>query len=91
MDRNCNDEKAVALDVLSSPARGTWIEIADSAAWKAINAVVPRKGDVDRNTVYAGGIPEALVVPRKGDVDRNAERVNWIVSNLCRPPQGGRG
>ena len=34
-------------------------------------AVVPRKGDVDRNQQRAAGRPHVLVVPRKGDVDRN--------------------
>ena len=38
------------------------------------SAVVPRKGDVDRND--GGGVPSILegVVPRKGDVDRNFSR-----------------
>ena len=35
-------------------------------------AVVPRKGDVDRNTTPSTGLTQARkVVPRKGDVDRN--------------------
>ena len=35
--------------------------------------VVPRKGDVDRNSVGQGqNVLRHVVVPRKGDVDRNA-------------------
>ena len=34
--------------------------------------VVPRKGDVDRNTSAKPGRAGQRVVPRKGDVDRNA-------------------
>ena len=35
-------------------------------------AVVPRKGDVDRNTADDWrAAAQAVVVPRKGDVDRN--------------------
>ena len=34
-------------------------------------AVVPRKGDVDRNATWAVPSTSCRVVPRKGDVDRN--------------------
>ena len=57
---------------VSSPARGTWIEI--SRTWGKITLcrVVPRKGDVDRNGwIISHGVAKP-VVPRKGDVDRNA-------------------
>ena len=36
-----------------------------------LQAVVPRKGDVDRNMHAVAGFPGSMVVPRKGDVDRN--------------------
>ena len=36
-------------------------------------AVVPRKGDVDRNLEISDAAPDVpVVVPRKGDVDRNS-------------------
>ena len=38
-----------------------------------MSAVVPRKGDVDRNKLWCAYSPAGLVVPRKGDVDRNHE------------------
>ena len=37
----------------SSPARGTWIEIFPDTAACALSPVVPRKGDVDRNSSSA--------------------------------------
>ena len=36
-----------------------------------VHKVVPRKGDVDRNTLVSDEDNEHRVVPRKGDVDRN--------------------
>ena len=56
----------------SSPARGTWIEIGKLIGPASDgDAVVPRKGDVDRNHHEGGIFSQARVVPRKGDVDRN--------------------
>ena len=53
--------------------------------------VVPRKGDVDRNTGAKCPACKRGVVPRKGDVDRNVFSVIFAVAYYCRPPQGGRG
>ena len=55
-------------------------------------AVVPRKGDVDRNSCASAAVQAHLVVPRKGDVDRNEVICGGVRYNpLSRPPQGGRG
>ena len=65
-DRNWNSKDR------SSPARGTWIEIAMLAEPTWSTTVVPRKGDVDRNWACVQHLKRhAIVVPRKGDVDRN--------------------
>ena len=53
--------------------------------------VVPRKGDVDRNTVHARKAVDEKVVPRKGDVDRNRLHLLETFDAISRPPQGGRG
>ena len=77
---------------LSSPARGTWIEIfmPKNAGNKA--EVVPRKGDVDRNKApQRCSLQSVQVVPRKGDVDRNKRSTNKQQNNQRRPPQGGCG
>ena len=76
----------------SSPARGTWIEIADRACRGIATLVVPRKGDVDRNIHDRDAVGYTpSVVPRKGDVDRNAKLRGENNDLECRPPQGGRG
>ena len=75
----------------SSPARGTWIEIARRSHRRPPRWVVPRKGDVDRNFAVYRQIPGIRVVPRKGDVDRNQLCVCGRSYSACRPPQGGRG
>ena len=54
-------------------------------------AVVPRKGDVDRNSFAAFYDYCDEVVPRKGDVDRNGYSGFTVTDRLGRPPQGGRG
>ena len=57
---------------MSSPARGTWIEMCYSCPLRIFRPVVPRKGDVDRNLDVDMVYKEEIdVVPRKGDVDRN--------------------
>ena len=76
---------------MSSPARGTWIEIVEIPASDSANAVVPRKGDVDRNDVIDIIAAAVRVVPRKGDVDRNIITMYTIDIEKGRPPQGGRG
>ena len=56
-------------------------------------AVVPRKGDVDRNEIERNPVQEddSRVVPRKGDVDRNP-LFGFVRDAVAgRPPQGGRG
>ena len=58
---------------MSSPARGTWIEICWNPIHREGSGVVPRKGDVDRNTIWdEQTVKRLIVVPRKGDVDRNS-------------------
>ena len=59
--------------MLSSPIRGTWIEIRRRWWMRASGeTVVPHTGDVDRNYAQAGQPRPALrVVPHTGDVDRN--------------------
>ena len=62
---------------MSSPARGTWIEIIRCLALDHFRWVVPRKGDVDRNTLrWRKSSRKSRVVPRKGDVDRNENAAN---------------
>ena len=76
----------------SSPARGTWIEIQRQVWTPARQAVVPRKGDVDRNVNEEPSVSRLQVVPRKGDVDRNILKTAWkSQSRLSSPARGGRG
>ena len=73
----------------SSPARGTWIEIADYLQGGTIDAVVPRKGDVDRNNKLTNnGQLQGIVVPRKGDVDRNMTDPIIDIMNFVVPRKG---
>ena len=51
VDRNVYFKVRHIRRVMSSPARGTWIEIARATECDRLKTVVPRKGDVDRNTV----------------------------------------
>ena len=51
MDRNKRFVSDVVDTVMSSPARGTWIEISQQIEATGDKLVVPRKGDVDRNDV----------------------------------------
>ena len=76
---------------MSSPARGTWIEIQPLVRVGRVYAVVPRKGDVDRNEFAETHKIDGKVVPRKGDVDRNPLNKECGYDEQCRPPQGGRG
>ena len=58
---------------MSSPIRGTWIEILMvSVSGELVLTVVPHTGDVDRNTLNYAPISKPHVVPHTGDVDRNA-------------------
>ena len=76
VDRNPADEAGTNALTMSSPARGTWIEIHAAPPLQVLRDVVPRKGDVDRNEFNASTSQEPKVVPRKGDVDRNGSR--WL-------------
>ena len=77
---------------MSSPARGTWIEIEIERNPVQEDDVVPRKGDVDRNANEPLLVDEKkMVVPRKGDVDRNPFCFTVHARKAGRPPQGGRG
>ena len=73
----------------SSPARGTWIEIIISSFYAPVRPVVPRKGDVDRNTKTSTCRRTKRVVPRKGDVDRNCAAQDYLVRDLCVVPRKG--
>ena len=82
----------IPTQIMSSPARGTWIEILSASAAMVPADVVPRKGDVDRNSAYRrSAVSPLCVVPRKGDVDRNFWAGSRMVTLIRRPPQGGRG
>ena len=73
----------------SSPARGTWIEIVYPGGIVIGNTVVPRKGDVDRNSVAVSVGDHVTVVPRKGDVDRNVFTApNTAKSETSSPARG---
>ena len=63
---------------MSSPARGTWIEMPELQKELHRYRVVPRKGDVDRNGVALQGLHHGHDVPRKGDVDRNTAWCAYI-------------
>ena len=72
VDRNIMNNGELIMNIMSSPARGTWIEIGVPLGVERARQVVPRKGDVDRNAaaaLLAWAVEK--VVPRKGDVDRN--------------------
>ena len=59
-------------DILSYPARGTWIEILSEHGTHPLKHVVPRTGYVDRNTdSWEIQTRPPRVVPRTGYVDRN--------------------
>ena len=49
VDRNMTTAMKTNQSGLSSPARGTWIEISWVGISSEVHSVVPRKGDVDRN------------------------------------------
>ena len=49
VDRNRFNSRSLMNYDLSSPARGTWIEIRSQSNTTCSKKVVPRKGDVDRN------------------------------------------
>ena len=49
VDRNLTYVIDPLCDQMSSPARGTWIEICGALNTASAGLVVPRKGDVDRN------------------------------------------
>ena len=52
-------------------------------------AVVPRKGDVDRNLPTRSKITDKeMVVPRKGDVDRNKRAVGVGAQKAVVPRKG---
>ena len=74
---------------MSSPARGTWIEICSVPEKPFLTAVVPRKGDVDRNDAKHLDIIRVRVVPRKGDVDRNV-KLRWmaLLTSVSSPARG---
>ena len=76
---------------LSSPARGTWIEIVSQKSGSAgLPTVVPRKGDVDRNRpLHLVNNRDIFVVPRKGDVDRNFEGVGEVLQREYVVPRKG--
>ena len=74
---------------MSSPARGTWIEMAIVYPSSAKARVVPRKGDVDRNWTMPRRPVAAGVVPRKGDVDRNNGRLPYVRQTLPVVPRKG--
>ena len=54
VDRNVDLSQTDQYKGMSSPARGTWIEMDVIGAGIAGACVVPRKGDVDRNSVFRG-------------------------------------
>ena len=67
---------------LSSPTRGTWIEIKHLKGKINQWLVVPHTGDVDRNgDVKTWGRLPAPVVPHTGDVDRNFK---WLVEKTAK-------
>ena len=77
---------------MSSPARGTWIEISSTSSSSLPSIVVPRKGDVDRN----------VVLEKTGETRKESSpaRGTWIEikgggglssSKLASSPARGRG
>ena len=64
----------IYLPIMSSPTRGTWIEINMWAGLTVFNMVVPHAGDVDRNKLARDHGWTGPVVPHAGDVDRNSHR-----------------
>ena len=76
-------------DKMSSPARGTWIEIFAGGVQSAGDFVVPRKGDVDRNGNCRNWCGVLGVVPRKGDVDRNTRVTTLFLLTVPSSPARG--
>ena len=56
VDRNMPKAVCMVMLAVSSPARGTWIEMGMVAERVAVHFVVPRKGDVDRNCELHRGV-----------------------------------
>ena len=73
MDRNIVLCVALAVNLLSLPSRGAWIEIAHPLNEQVDDAVAPLAGSVDRNAeLGSNSIYEPGVAPLAGSVDRNS-------------------
>ena len=91
VDRNTAAILFVHRHIMSSPSRGTWIEINRKRHARRSDRVVPLAGDVDRNLPIQAQPDKKSVVPLAGDVDRNTLTRRQIRSVKSRPPRGGRG
>ena len=91
VDRNSSVPHLASFGAMSSPARGTWIEIAVPCFLWQLPLSSPARGtwiEISTISTDSGGIS---VVPRKGDVDRNEMQDTRAHDDAGRPPQGGRG
>ena len=76
---------------MSSPARGTWIEMRAALARLGVNLSSPARGTWIEMGALKLATKAVSVVPRKGDVDRNPGISGDWYNKSGRPPQGGRG
>ena len=75
---------------MSSPTRGTWIEMLTSKFRRPTGWVVPHTGDVDRNEpVFSIPLDFPAVVPHTGDVDRNCSCWLRVVDCTLSSPTRG--
>ena len=75
---------------MSSPSRGTWIEIFSLSSWMSYSQVVPLAGDVDRNYICGACLTAgARSSPSRGTwIEIQCLRSRFMKSTMSSPSRG---